>query len=51
MTLYEIVLLFGIPSICVLLWTYLFRRVKENDTQSKATKKGIQALLLSLIHI
>ena len=44
MTLYEILLLLGIPSICALLWTYLFRRVKENDAQSKATKKGIQAL-------
>lgn len=45
MTLYEILILLGIPSICALLWTYLFRRVKENDAQSKATKKGIQALL------
>lgn len=45
MTWYEILMMLGVPSVCVLLWTHLYRRVKENDAQSKATKKGIQALL------
>ena len=36
---YEILALLGVPSVFVLLWTYLFKKVKESDTQNKATKK------------
>lgn len=45
MTWYEILVLLGVPSVLFMLWTYLFKKVKESDIQNKATKKGIQALL------
>lgn len=42
---YEILILLGVPGVCAPLWAYLYKRVKENDAQSKAAKRGIQALL------
>lgn len=45
MTIYEVLALLGAPSILFAILMYLLKRVKDNDKQNKATKKGIQALL------
>lgn len=45
MTWYNVLALLGVQSVFVALWTYLFKRVKENSAENEATKKGIQALL------
>ena len=45
MTVYEILALLGVPGISLVIFTYLLKRIKDNDRQAKATKKGIQALL------
>ncbi len=45
MTWYDLAVLLGAPSLCILLWTYLFKRLKDNAKENEATKKGIQALL------
>lgn len=47
MITYDILVLLGVPSVCLILWTYLFRRVKKAVEENEAIKHGVQAMLRS----
>ena len=51
MTWYQIATLCGVPSLCVLLLSYMVRKVfsalKKMDTDERSVKNGVQALLRS----
>ncbi len=47
MTLYNVLCLFGVPSIILTFILYLFRRISDSDRKMRAVEKGIQALLRS----
>lgn len=46
MTLYQILCLIGVPSLFTIVG-WLYKRIKENDNQTNASKLGLQALLRS----
>lgn len=45
LTLYQILCLVGIPSICATVTGYLIAKVKKSQSDTEAVKLGIQALL------
>lgn len=47
MTVYQWLCLLGIPTLIIGLLKYLGGRIKKNQTDTEALKKGIQALLRS----
>lgn len=46
MTLYQVLCLIGVPSLFTIVG-WLYKRIKENDNQTNASKLGLQALLRS----
>ena len=46
LTLYQILSIIGFPSIFTILG-YVYKRIKQNDEETKSVKLGIQALLRS----
>lgn len=47
MTLYQLLCLFGIPTLIAGILRYLCKRIKDNRDDTEALKKGVQALLRS----
>ncbi len=47
MSLYQILCLVGIPSLCTSLTAFLIAKVKKTQSDTEAVKLGIQALLRS----
>lgn len=47
MSLYQILCLVGIPSLCTSLTAFLITKVKKTQSDTEAVKLGIQALLRS----
>ena len=45
MTLFQILSLCGVPSFMVIAFTWLYKRIKQNNEETNAVKMGVQALL------
>ena len=47
LTLFQVLSLLGVPSFVVLIFSWLYKRLRKNDEETNAVKLGIQALLRS----
>ena len=51
MTIFNWLVLLGMPTLFTTLWAYLVKKIRHSDTQTKALQLGVQALLRErLIH-
>ena len=51
MTIFNWLVLFGLPTLIASLWAHLIKKIKHSDAQTKALQLGVQALLRErLVH-